>query len=1160
MKFFLPAIALICVSQVSCTLFRKEHNPLRGTFAVRERVELPEDEPGEAAEYALLRVSPDGAPVPITRYHQAMQRRKRMAAYSTALRRRVDGKATARDLTVGTWTQLGPGNFGGRTRALLVHPQDPQILYAGAVAGGIWRSTNGGNSWASLGDFLPFVSVSTLAMDQRNPRVIYAGTGEGFLNGDGLRGGGIYRTADGGESWTLLPATTSEDFFFTQKVAISPNDPRRLYAATNAGLMVSADGGESWTLAIDRRAPNTGCHDVVLRTDLPRDFAIVACGISRSALVGATNRNLFGVTLDLQSPGTIFRNPDVAGGAAWTAVLTDPNMARTSLAIAPSDQNVVYALASSNADGAFRDGLLAVYRSQSGGELGTWQARVRNTDAVKLNTLLLTNPYIAQCTFSTPNSQGPYDNVIAVDPMDANRVWVGGIDLMRSDDGGANWGIASFWWTSDSAHADHHAIVFHPGYNGVTNQIVFNANDGGIYRTDNARAAVSTGSDAACVPGRSAVRWRSLNNGYVVAQFYHGSVLPGGHLYAGGLQDNGTVVGSDARGVNNWSKVLGGDGTFAHINPEDPSNIYVGTPGFALAKSNDGGASFFNARNGIGGDNGFLFNTPLAMDPREPQRLWAGGTYLWRTSNGAQQWQRASVAFPDGVASAIAVSPFNPNLVLAGTTRGWIHRLDTALGATTNTTWPATQPRLGFVSEIVFDPVDGNTVYAVYSTFLREQGEAHIYRSRDQGQTWEAIDGSGEGALPDIPVSTLAVDPFDTNILYAGTDLGVFVSLDGGGSWLKEEMGAPNTSIWHFTITKTAGTAWLYAFTHGRGVWRVPLNQAGPTCSYALSSPATRFNAAGGTATIFVETAPDCPWSALSGGDTALDWVTIDRGATGMGSGSVQIRAGATDSVRSGIIYIADKAHAVSQSAGAFLAGASDESTVPAEVPALPYNGYFDMRQATGSPGDPVNSCTNARDGQSVWFRYAPTFTGQLQVVAMMNVRPVLTVYNGSPDRELEAGCVRPATAPAELTVPVTEGRTVLIRVSSANASPAASYLGLTLRRAAPAVDVPLTLDFGDIAVGQAMERTLVVKNIGNAPLDISAISTASPQVEIVTRAPLTVPHRPEYPAIGEPTRQIVLRFTAADTGTLQGTVSLSTSDPARAGITVRLQARGVTP
>ncbi|MBI4905979.1 MAG: hypothetical protein HY820_20265 [Acidobacteria bacterium] len=1115
----------------------------------------PEDQPGEAAEYALLRISPDGAPVPVSRYHQAIGRMKRMGRYSTALRRKLDSKA--RELTVGAWTQLGPGNFGGRTRALLVHPEDPQILYAGAVAGGIWRSTNGGNAWTPLGDFLPFLSVSTLAMDSRDSRVIYAGTGEGFLNGDGLRGGGIYQTADGGDSWTLLESTKTSDFFFTQKIAISPNDPRRLYAATNAGLMVSSDRGESWTLAIDRRAPNTGCHDIVLRTDMARDFAIVSCGISRSALIGATNRNLFGAALDLQSPGTIFRNPDVASGAPWTAVLTDPNMARVSLAFAPSDQNVVYALASSNQDGPYRDGMLAFYRSLSGGELGTWQARVRNTDTNKLNTLLLTNPFIAQCTSGTPNSQGPYDNVIAVDPMDANRVWAGGIDLMRSDDGGANWGLASFWWTDASAHADHHAIVFHPNYNGVTNQIVFNSNDGGVYRSDNARAATATGPSAACNPDNSAIRWRSLNNGYVVAQFYHGSVFPGGHLYVGGLQDNGSVVGSDTRGVDRWSRVLGGDGTFAHINPEDPASFFVSTPGFALAKTNDGGASFFSARSGISGDSGFLFNTPVAMDPREPQRMWAGGTFLWRTTNGAQRWERASATFPDGVASSVAVSPFNPNLVLAGTTRGWIHRLDSALTAGSNTAWPGVQPRLGFVSEIVFDPVDAMTVYAVYSTFLRDAGEAHIYRSRDQGETWESIDGSGDTAIPDIPVSTLAIDPNDTNILYAGTDLGVFVSLDGGATWLKEEMGAPNTSIWHFTVARAGRFTWLYAFTHGRGVWRVPLSQSGAACSYTLSSPSTRFNATGGTATIFIDAPPDCPWTALSRGDTGLDWITIDRGASGAGSGSVQIRAGSTDVARSGIIYVADKAHSVSQTAGTFQGTPGDEATVPTDIAVAPSVGYFDMRQATSSPGDPVNSCSGARDPQSVWFRYVPNFTGQLQVVAMLNSRPVLTVYNGVADRELEAGCARPAGLPAELVVPVTEGRAILIRVSSATGTPAASYLGLTLRRAAPALDVPLVLDFGDIPSGHSYERILAVKNTGNAPLDIISVTTVSPLVEVVTRGPLTVPHRPEYPAIGEPSRQIVLRFTPPDVGAHQATINLATNDPARAGVTVRLVAHG---
>ncbi|MEP7010078.1 MAG: hypothetical protein ABJC13_07130 [Acidobacteriota bacterium] len=175
-------------------------------------------------------------------------------------------------------------------------------------------------------------------------------------------------------------------------------------------------------------------------------------------------------------------------------------MGRTSLALAPSNQNILYALAESLAPGDYQLGLHAVFRSTAGGDPGSWSAQVRNIDAPKLNTLLLSNPRLAnlvECGLGDTDSfvnQGGYANVIAVDPKDPNRVFEGGIDLFRSDDGGKNWGVISYGWAEGPpaapsfVHSDHHAIVFHPQYNGTNNQTLFVGGDGGIARTQNARA------------------------------------------------------------------------------------------------------------------------------------------------------------------------------------------------------------------------------------------------------------------------------------------------------------------------------------------------------------------------------------------------------------------------------------------------------------------------------------------------------------------------------------------------------------------------------------------------------------------------------------------------------------------------------------------------
>ena len=350
-------------------------------------------------------------------------------------------------------------------------------------------------------------------------------------------------------------------------------------------------------------------------------------------------------------------------------------------------------------------------------------------------------------------NQGWYDNVIAVDPADANRVWVGGIDLFRSDDGGANWGMAGHWWANSNAnpryvHADQHALVFHPQYNGTTNRTLFVGNDGGLFRTADARAAVATGPLAPCNMNNGSVTWTTLNNGYGVTQFYHGLPYPGGTTYFGGTQDNGTIRGVDSSGPNSWTTISGGDGGYVAVDPSNPNIIYGEFTGLSIQKSTNGGTTFSPAVNGISGDDGFLFIAPFAMDPGNASRLWTGGFYVWRTTNGAANWSRASAAVPDGQVSAFAIHPTNGNKVLVGTSAGYILRTSTGLSDGPTTTWASVQPRSGYVSSLTFHPTDANIAYATYSTF----GGTHVWRSTDGGVTWTGIDGAGTTGIPDVPV------------------------------------------------------------------------------------------------------------------------------------------------------------------------------------------------------------------------------------------------------------------------------------------------------------------------------------------------------------------------------------------------------------------------
>ncbi|MEW6207525.1 MAG: hypothetical protein AB1631_04105 [Acidobacteriota bacterium] len=824
-------ISIIILAPFQSTRDRDAHSKLKHLADALDKKSQRYDEPAEAQEFFNLKRSPDGhSPVRREWYVKAIEHAEEMPQYSTALAsfhpsERSLSAADREQLDLGAWTPLGPGNIGGRTRALLIDPTNPAIMYAAGVAGGVWKTVNEGATWTPLGDMLPNLAVCSLTFDPADTNIIYAGTGEGYFNSDMVRGAGIYKTTDAGATWNRFASTTTTDFNYVNDIVVSRNDRQRLYAATRTGVWTSADGGENWTRSLNPLDGGGltvlgGCLDLIMRTDQATDYLFASCGSFAQA--------------------TVYRNTDAAGAGAWTPVLSETGMGRTTLAIAPSNQSVIYALAASNFAGTYNLGLLAVFRSTSSGDAGSWTAQVRNTNPTKLNTVLLSNPLIAFLSECGQGgnaffNQGWYDNAIAVDPVNPDRVWAGGIDLFRSDDAGQNWGIASYWWAdrtdSHFAHADQHLIVFHPQYDGDSNRIMYVSNDGGIFRTNNARANLATGTRAPCDPANTGVRWTSLNNNYGVTQFYHGLPYPNGLTYMGGTQDNGTLRGMDATGTSGWATVFGGDGGYVAIDPTDTDTIYVETTRLSIRKSINGGASFFTATSGITESSGnFQFINTFMMDPSIPERLWTGGRSLWRTSDGASTWTQASAPLSiDRSVSAIAIAPTNSNRVIVGLSGssiggGFIHRNDAALTSNSATAWPGVQPRAGFVSWVTFDPMNENVAYATYTTF----GGPHVYKSTDAGATWASIDGAGATGIPDVPVHCIVVDHADSQRLYVGTDIGVFVSLDGGANWARENTGFANATTESLAIGSVGSNNVLFAFTHGRGAWKVTLGPATP--------------------------------------------------------------------------------------------------------------------------------------------------------------------------------------------------------------------------------------------------------------------------------------------------------------------------------------------
>src|SRR5215212_8037873 len=806
------------------------------------------DDPGAAARSDLARRQPTDGRLDMSRLYEAATRRvASLDRFSSAVGRDIPAAQPASRLwlsgshlmllgdtskatgVLDAWTPLGPGNIGGRTRVVKFHPVVPTTLFAAGVSGGIWRSDDSGATWRPTGDGLTNIAVNSLLIDPARPDVMYAGTGEGFLReeirGTGLplRGSGIYVTTDGAKTWQQLPATSTPEFHWVNDLEFGVTDSRRIYAATRSGVWRSMDSGATWTslLAVNVRG---GCLDLALRPDRSEDVLFASCGSYEQA--------------------TVYRFPRAADRSDVEVVLREADMGRTSLAIAPSNPDVMYALAASNVEGwngTYRQGLLAVYRSDRGGTAGTWEARVTNRDPNYLNTLILTNVAAANartCSGS-PTAQnsfttmGWYNNVIAVDPRDPNRVWAAGVDWFRSDDGGRNWGLATYAYGSTTgsfyAHSDQHAITSHPNYDGDGNQIALIGNDGGIFRTTNARAATSNGPLAACFGGQPIqVAWTTLNRGYGVTQFYHGTPFPDGTQYLAGAQDNNTLLGSDAAGPDGWKPVFGGDGGFSAVHPTQTNVWLMEYQWASVGRTINAGLNISQSRTGLdpifadnlGPQANYLFIAPFTHDPVS-NVIWLGGEFLYHGGSFGQSWSKVvSSRAPDGGRiSAIAISPRANATVFAGTDRGHILRTTNATEPVAAITFTTIQLRQGWVTSIAVDRQSG-AVYATYGNF----GGAHVFRSTDNGDTWHSLDGSGADGLPDIPVHSIVVDPDDRQRLYLGTDLGVMVSIDGGNTWMSEETGfGPAVTMWLSLIRTPGGQKQLFAFTHGRGVWRVTL-------------------------------------------------------------------------------------------------------------------------------------------------------------------------------------------------------------------------------------------------------------------------------------------------------------------------------------------------
>jgi ligand-binding sensor domain-containing protein len=698
------------------------------------------------------------------------------------------GIAPTAGMALTGWEWLGPGNIGGRTRSIVVDPGATDRLWAASAGGGVWHTDDGGVTWAPVDDFLGNLACTCLAMDPSNSSTIYVGTGEGFSNADAIRGNGLFHTTDA-VTWSPLAGTGTTDFRFVNRIAVSATGDV-LLVATGAGVFRSSDASHTtWTRVLD-----TPAGDV--KFDPADSRRAVAGGLNSGAAWFSTDR-----------------------GVTWTAATHGTWSGRVELAYAAKDPNVVYASVQMTNGEIWRS-------TDAGASYHHRQTLDMNKDPA---------PYLGD--------QGWYDNVIwAGDPTNEDLVIVGGVNLWRSTDGGDHLAEISTWWAPGSAHADQHAIVADPGYDGVHNRTVYFGNDGGIFKTIDL-ADVGQEPEPPFVTG-----WTELVNNYGVTQFYGGAGNIATGKIVGGAQDNGTLCFDPANGTEGWTTIFGGDGGWCAADPSD-SQVFYGEYVFLNIHRNlDGGATddtegdryisgqFWNPAIGDwdwkpvpfriddAKNNQALFIAPFVLDPNAPKRMIAGGLSLWRTNDAkvpntltsGPSWQaiKPSAGAP---ISALAIAPGDSDRIWVGHRDGMVFFTNNGTAATpawqrAGATGPSLLRPQRYCTCITIDPADTDTVYVAFGGYQT----SNLWVTTDSGTTWTDLGA----ALPAAPIRAVALHPRDSRLVYVGCEVGVFASEDAGATWSPTNEGPTNCSVDDlFWMGET-----LVCVTHGRGMFKIDLS------------------------------------------------------------------------------------------------------------------------------------------------------------------------------------------------------------------------------------------------------------------------------------------------------------------------------------------------
>ena len=677
----------------------------------------------------------------------------------------------------GTWDFIGPTNVGGRLTDVVMHPSDTQTVYIAAASGGVFKSEDLGESWQSIFDDQPSLSIGALAIDPEDPDIIYVGTGE--VNGGGgsltYGGTGMYKSMDAGQTWESLGLTETRHI---GRIVIDPSNSQRIFVAAmgrlfseneERGLFRSEDGGQTWENVL-YVSPQTGSIDVVINPNSP-DTMYTAMW-QRIRYPGS---RIFG-----GEEGGVYRSTD--GGSTWTELmngLPQTGIGRIGLGMAPSEPNVLYALYADEI-GPFE----GFYKSLDGGD--SWS---RLPD----DGLLVSNYSIFGWWFGN----------IRVHPENPDIIYALGLQLIRSQDGGNTFQDVSY-----GMHVDHHGMYIHP----MNPDLIVEGNDGGFYVSQN-------GGNI----------WEHKNN-LPITQFYTVEIDFQDPLHvAGGTQDNNTYQ-TLSESPSEWDVLLPiGDGQYVRIDPSDNQKIYGSFQRGRILRSVDGGVNFSFALDGIDSEDPVNWSAPIELDVLNPGTMYTGTNRIYRSQDGAQSWEPISPTLPSssnsisvfdtfGTITTIAVSRTNADFIYAGTDDGLVW-VSTNGGQDWDNITQSLPQR--WVTRVMVDPRVETTAYVTFSGLREDIPLPHVFKTTDAGQSWTDISGN----LPEAPVNDIIPDPVQPGLLYVATDVGIFYSVDGGAIWMPLGEGVPRVPITDLSLHDPSRK--LVAATYGRSMYAFDLTQIG---------------------------------------------------------------------------------------------------------------------------------------------------------------------------------------------------------------------------------------------------------------------------------------------------------------------------------------------